>query len=139
MSSLNPQHHSGAEWVRDATKQEMSPLGVKVADLLGYLFQGIYHISREIGKVDWANPTWIAVNLRKDLATYDFDELTRLVFLAHAFCLRVSIESSSPQTIRLMFHQRQRDGSLYQRHPTLDEAVETFKKHHGDLLELLAS
>jgi hypothetical protein len=41
--------------------------------------------------------------------------------------IRVDIEAVRNKILQLMFHQRSRSGDGYQRHPTLDEAVDEFK------------
>jgi hypothetical protein len=66
------------------------------------------------------------------LSTFDFNELTRLVFLAHDRCIRVELCGSSPGRIGLALHKRHhRDGGVYQRHPTLRQAVAEFR--HSNL------
>jgi hypothetical protein len=113
---------------RPEKERQMSPIGERVADLLGYLFCGIYHIRTTVERTDWTNPQHIAATLppRVTLATFDGGDLTKLVFLAHHMCLRVEIEPAGPRCLRLLFHQRQRGGNLYERHPTLAEAVAAF-------------
>lgn len=108
----------------------MSPLGIKVADLLGYLFYGIYHLdSKALTRVEWDSETNIEINLRcHELATFDGDEMTRLVFLAHQFCLRCSVEAATINVLRLRFHPRERSGGMWKRHPTLSEAVAAFNE-----------
>lgn len=63
-----------------------------------------------------------------DLATFDYDELTRLVFLAHEFCVRASVRASGPKHIRITISPRLRgfEPDIALVHPTLDEAVEKF-------------
>jgi hypothetical protein len=124
--------YAGSGWVKSTTNQEMSPLGIKVADLLGELFLGIYHIEKEVLKVNWTNKGYIEINISQDLSTFDYDKLTRLVFLAHWFCLRVEINPCNFKYIKLMFHSRKRDGFIYERHPTLEEATESFIKQMSD-------
>lgn len=108
----------------------MSPLGERVADLLGELFQGIYHIdSKALHKVDWSNPYWIRLSLGwKSLSTFDFVGLTYLVFLAHWMCIRVEVSPCNFHHLEIMFHPRKRNGDYSERHPTIDEALNEFKK-----------
>ena len=123
--------YAGADWLRDnksATKQEVSDFGAQVADLLGYAFQGIYHISAEMMKADFSNSSRVEVILGyMDLATYDANTLTLLVFLAHRFAIRFSIAPASPRYLRLVFHRRQRNGRYFERHLSLQEAVLLFE------------
>lgn len=129
--------YAGSEWLKRALAHRpgikpMSPLGERVADLLGELYLGIYHIEKDVlnPETDWSNTHWIEVKLKhKSLATFDFDYLTRLVFLAHHLALRVEVEPCSRFSLRVMFHARKRTGDIFQRHPRLTEAVERFEKH----------
>ena len=36
--------YSGADWIKGSLKREMSPFGELVADILGVVFLGIYHV-----------------------------------------------------------------------------------------------
>jgi len=47
--------YAGLEWLKRNTKREISPLGERVAELLGEWASGIYHIS-DVERADWANP-----------------------------------------------------------------------------------
>ena len=119
--------HSGADWVKSGLKTEMSPLGENVANLLGEWAFGIYHLEDMLHKVDWSNDRWIEINYYGELATFDFDRLTALVFMAHWYCIRVSVRPCNFRYLKILFHRRTRDGAYSQRHPTLDEAVNDFK------------
>ncbi len=129
--------YAGADWVEGNLKYwkkgglKMSELGVRVADLLGELFNGIYHLDdKQLAKVEWDNDHHICFSLGwRSLATTDFNDLTRLVFLAHHLSLRVEIEASTHNFLRFIFHPRKRSGAGYGKHPTLDEAVMAFKKN----------
>ena len=139
--------YSGSDWLErhlEATKPgvKMSQLGIDVADLLGELFFGIYHINTKwLDKVDWSNKRFIVISIGwRSWATTDYDELTRLVFLAHHRAIRVDIDAATNKFIRLLFHQRKRGKDGMRCHPTLDEAVARFKSHvslpeYTDVLE----
>jgi hypothetical protein len=116
------------------TRGEPSECGLRVALLLSE-WQGLHHMdSRQMEKVDWINPRFQIVKLYKGmspgaLATYDFSDLTTLVFLAHDHCIRVQIGPCNNQYLELVFHPReQREGGMSERHPTLEEAVERRRK-----------
>ncbi len=87
------------------------------------VFGGRHHIP---GKLKEWGPGW-AVTTHGELATYDFDALTRLVFLAHDRCVRVSIRPASPMHLRIIVHQRQREGPFCSRHPTLEQSIERLR------------
>lgn len=131
-------HYAGSEWIQQAFETELSPLGAAVADLLGDVFFGIYHLDAgALGRVKWSDPHYILVNLRHhSLATFDGDELTRLVVLCHDRCLRLDLKAIAPLTLQLLFHQRQREGGIWKRHPTIEQAVERIRSAYvGQSLE----
>ena len=127
---MSAQRYAGAEWLRRNNVAKMSPLGEQVADLLGDLVCGIYHIDG-VEKFDWANPHCIEVPWKhNDLATYDSNQLTRLVFFAHDRCLRVSVTPRSHQSLNLRFWRRERDAvSNFQRHPTVEQSLAEHRKY----------
>ena len=73
----------------------------------------------------------ISINLQhRTLATFDFNHLTCLVVMAHDRCIRAEIVPSGPRMVGLMLHRRhKRDGSMFERHPTIEEHIE--KIRHG--------
>jgi len=106
-------------------------LGALVADILGQVWQGIYHLPAHGGKglcADWTNEQMIEVLLRvPELATFDGMHLTALVILCHDHCLRLSIQPRC-KALRLQFHPRQgRDGRMFERHPTIEQHIETIR------------
>ena len=127
---------SGADWVEKEMYHgdkefKISSLGRSVADFLGELFLGIYHLDMgALHRVEWSNPFVITVSIGwKCWSTYDFDLLTRLVFLSHRMALRVELEPRKNHYVRLMFHRRKRSGGFSERMPTLAQAVEMFESH----------
>jgi hypothetical protein len=123
--------YAGADWLKSSYEGiKLSPLGVKVADLLGQLVQGIYHISgRALKKVDWSNDQWIEIILPGHrFATFDFGGLTALVVLCHDACIRCEIRGCGWGYIRFWFSQRAgRSGELWHRHPTMEDAIKTVR------------
>lgn len=115
-------------WYKNPVK--MSPLGEKVADILGELYYGIYHLEdNPLKKVEWENNHHITISINKHLSSYDNSELTRLVFLCHHMHIRVEIMPCNFSHITLMFHNRVDDiEDMYKYHPNIDDAVEKFKQ-----------
>ena len=61
----------------------------------------------------------------KSLSTTNPDNLTRLVVLAHEEAIRVCISPGSGRYLRVEMHYcGRRDGSIWERHPTLAQAIE---------------
>jgi hypothetical protein len=124
MSEDTSRGYAGAGWVKAMTGKPMSPFGEKVADLLGDLFLGIYHIERDVRRAEWSTRGWISMTFVGNAwATWDGENLTRLVVLAHDRCIRVSMEAAAPRVMRIDFHPREREGPIYRRHPTLEWAA----------------
>jgi hypothetical protein len=87
------------------------------------LFGGEHHIP---GNLKEAGYGW-TVCYRGDLATYDFSMLTRLVVLAHECCMRAYVMQGGPGSIKIGVNRRMREGSMSQRHPTLEDNINLIK------------
>lgn len=113
-----------AEWIRKM-EWPIGEFGARVADLLGELYAGIYHIPHQrLQKVDWENPHFIEIVVDDNqYATFDFGYLTHLVLLCHRECIRGEVSAARQGLLRLRFHPRQRKGSMSQRHPTIEEVL----------------
>ena len=117
----------GAAWLESAYQRhglKVGRLGARVAALLNSWAAGIYHLGHQNPK-KWTfdNETWVEFIHTGYMATVDSNDLTRLVFLAHDFCLRVDVSAVAPRRFRFLFPERQRDGGISERHPTLEQAV----------------
>lgn len=73
---------------------------------------------------------WVSVCVPHDLATFDGDKLTRLVFAGHDYAVRVELANGGPHRVKLLLHPRTREGRLYYRHPSLATAVAAWREHH---------
>lgn len=62
------------------------------------------------------------------LSTWDAMELTRLVWAAHEYAIRVEVGNGGPCRLKILLHPRTRDGLWHERHPTLDDAVERIRE-----------
>lgn len=124
---------SGAEWIKAALSvREMSPLGEAVANLLDNVFVGIYHLDdNKLRKVDWGDTYVVCVQLScQSLSNFDNNNLTKLVVLAHDYCLRLDISARTVRTLELMFHARQRQGDLMRRMPTMEQHLEIIRRYY---------
>jgi hypothetical protein len=100
--------------------ENRSELIKKVEQVMATSLFGLHHLIKKIQDCDH----YALVMVNNDLATFDYATLTRLVILAHDKCLRMSITQAGPRRFKLMFHDRQREGSKAQRHPTIEQAIE---------------
>jgi hypothetical protein len=88
-------------------------------------YQGDHHIPK--GGVKEFGYGWAVVHNRGDLATYDYNELTKLVIMGHDRCIRVSIMPYQIKSLKIAIWRRQREGGMSERHPTLEQAIESFR------------
>ena len=119
---------AGADWLVESLRPAKPPskLGPLVADILGQVFAGIYHIDRgsTLRKPYWHAEEYIEVNVPGSLATYDSNELTMLVLACHEQAVRLEIRSGGPGRVKLCFSPRTHGAaSRMHRHPTPEEAV----------------
>jgi len=121
--------YSGAEWIKKSLRKDMSPLGEAVANLLGRIYLGIYHLSSQaLNRVNWSDTYCIEYTHYGDLSTVDFGNLTALVVFAHDKMIRVSIRGCGPGYLRMQFHQRNsRTGRLSERYPTIEDHIEKLR------------
>lgn len=85
------------------------------------LYHGAHHIP---GDIKPCGDGWYVNTHPSQFATFDFNGLTRLVFLAHDHCVRASVDKSGPGLIKICIWQRdKRTGGMMERHPTLATAV----------------
>jgi hypothetical protein len=121
--------YSGADWIA-AQGKDMSLLGRDVADLLGWLYKGLYHLPDDVlHKINWSDDHCVIVKIGREatLSTWDWNTLTLLVFLCHKMAIRCEILPCNMQKLTLHFHRRKRGGDMAERHPTLAEAVKSFE------------
>lgn len=98
-------------------------------DFFAELYHGEHHSP---GKLKEWGDGW-AMNHFGDCSTFNFDFMTRLVFLAHDRCVRAKISQGGPRAIRIAIWQRAgREGSMFQRHPTIDQALASWRQRHPE-------
>lgn len=110
--------------------EKLSDFQTKVINILGIVGKGIYNAPIGWESIDWdmsGDGKGMSVVWKYGLATFDYADLTMLVFLCHEARIRLSIEPAM-RNLRLTFFQRQDDGSLWQRHPNLSQAVDGFRQ-----------
>ena len=125
--------YAGADWL-ECNGKRLSDFGREVADVLGQVFLGIYHIDRAVlrDNVDWQDSGRVSITHNYGLATFDSSELTRLVVLCHDRAIRLEIEGCGPYRMRLIFHRRDaRAGELWERHPEMEEHIDSIRNAIG--------
>lgn len=107
----------------------------EAVDFFSSLYLGEHHIPargycgshgvREFGPGSWY------VNHHGDLATHDYDFLTRLVLLAHDKCIRASVENGGPRRVKIVIFKRSgRIGGIAYGHPTIEDALNKWRERH---------
>lgn len=138
VKTIDPKTLSPAvRWLLDQGKS-VSEIGELTADILGELYDGIYHVDG-LDKVSFAG-TYVEVPIHGSLSSYDWDHLTRLVVLAHDKCVRVAVSAKmlvsddadylgdAYPSLVLSFSKRERMERAAPHywssaHPTLEEAI----------------
>lgn len=124
--------YSGSDWLQGTLdcmdRERLSDLGVTVADVLGQVYRGIYHIQKAVlhKRVDWSNPYYISVVIYGGLYSFDDSHLTELLVLCFDNLLRLEINPRSPRYLELQFHRRETrepDANLSKRLPSIDQMV----------------
>jgi len=90
-------------------------------ETLAQIVRGFHHIGNKVKPCG----NGIETSIYGGWASFDFDQLTRAVVIAHDNMVRIEIGSSGPGLFRLMLHKRKgRDGDINERHPTIEDAIE---------------
>lgn len=99
--------YAGADWLRENLGKDAappSPLGACVANILGHVYRGLYHLpNRSIDRAEWHNASVVIVTVGHELATIDAPELLEVVVLAQACGVRLAIKGAAPGYMRLQF------------------------------------
>src|ERR1039458_1928932 len=99
----------------------------EATEFFSELYGGEHHIPR--GGLHDFGCGW-SVNHYGDLSTFDFDKLTCLVFLCHDRAIRAEVMCSGPRMVKISIWKRKREGGISERHPTIEQALETWRKYH---------
>ena len=113
---MNHKEHGRQDWMSD----DQYECACLFADVVG----GFHHI---YGKLKaWGDG--VETNVLGSWATFDFDQLTRIVVLGHDRMIRIEIQASGPRMFRVVMHKRHtREGRMSQKHPTIESAILTVR------------
>lgn len=114
------------------SREPINPEAEAAAErVLAKTFMGIHHVPYWNRRKAWGEG--VTVLIHSELATFDFNYLTRLVLAAHDECVRVAVQADAgPRMIRLSIWPRKREGDISERHPSIEDAVTVWRKHHPD-------
>ncbi|MFW7268800.1 hypothetical protein ACMAUO_12625 [Gluconacetobacter sp. Hr-1-5] len=108
---------------------KLNPFQATCMQILGIAGDGIYNAPISWETIEWGGDQWLVVAWRHELATFDSAALTKLVFLAHECCIRVSISARTFRHVEIMFHRREREGGTSSRHPDMAGMIETMQRY----------
>lgn len=110
-----------------AAPDQLNPFQRRAFSILGIIGNGIYN-----APISWDGVYWdkrlIAVGWRNSLGTFDFTALTRFVFLCHEARIRGEISPKGFRHVEITLSERIATGANSQRHPGLQEAVNTWRE-----------
>lgn len=96
----------------------LPPFEQRAEAMLARVFRGLHHVNSLKKKPG----VWTCLH-QGDFSSFDYDFLTRLVFGAHEYCLRVSISNGGPYRSKIIVTPRTREGDMPTRHPTIEQAL----------------
>lgn len=83
--------------------------------LLGDLFLGFHHMNISNVKPSGNGIAYTVYHWTP--ATFDCNDLTRLVKLSHDWCIRSSLTAVRNGVMKIELYKRKREGAMHQRHP----------------------
>ena len=112
---------------------KLSEFQAKVMDICGMVGGGIYNAPINWDKVDWGSGVGFSgmfIPWRDGrMATFDFYPLTLLVLLCHEARIRGEVRAKGNGYLELSFFPRSHDGAMHARHPSIDDAVASFREY----------
>lgn len=89
------------------------------------IFKGFHHIPAQTKPYG----SGIEINFKPCyMSTFDNSMLTNLVILSHDWGIRSEIKGSGCGLIKLcLWKRKNRDGDIYERHPTIEQAIINFR------------
>ena len=129
--------YAGSDWLKiKGYGENISPLGILVADLLGHVYRGIYHVAdfapHALEKTNWTHKHVIELAMPNiSIATIDGNSLTEIVVLAHDLKLRVALKPRNFQYITLVFSERNGpEDSLMEGCPSMEDHIKHIRKFY---------
>ncbi|MGU3495896.1 hypothetical protein ACLBXM_17790 [Xanthobacteraceae bacterium A53D] len=108
-----------------AAPDKLNPFQQKVITILGITGRGIYNAPVVWSSVVWRHPWLMILSWRQSMASFDFDQLTTMLFLAHDARIRLEV-APKMRHLELHFHKREPRAAgdrTFVGHPSLEQAV----------------
>jgi hypothetical protein len=95
-------------------------------DFFGIIYRGKHNLPSQVKPF---GNGWSIIH-NGAISSFDFNEMTQLVFLAHDRCCRVSAMAGGMKLKLVVWGDRERVGGFSERHPTIDEAMAKWRETH---------
>jgi len=124
--------HAG--WLEDHLGRKFTRFQTRVVNIIGIVGGGIYNTP-----INWKSASFDERRVRVNwsagngFATFDNNDLTNLVLLAHAECIRIAITPATPSMFRVHFFPRLPTGCGMTRPPDVAHAVADFETWYKPL------
>lgn len=92
-------------------------------------YGGEHHIPSDVKSFGYG---W-TVTQYGEIATYDFNSMTRLVVMAHDLSVRVEVSGHKKNELRIAIWKRKREGTIDERHPQMETAIAQIRQHFSFL------
>ena len=110
----------------------MDSFELRANRVLDTVFLGLHHCPKIYKFNNGKEFEMWEINHYGDMATYDFDSLTRLVIASHDECIRASVNPSGPGMVKIRLWPRVREGGISERHPTMEQSLERIRARHRE-------
>lgn len=94
------------------------------------IYGGEHHIPSEIKQKQHSDGYYILT--RGDLSSFDFNRLTRILFLCHDKCYRVEMKALGMKVAIFLHKRYKRKGSVMECHPTIEDALAKWRETHPE-------
>ena len=124
-----------SQWVAQFLKRELTPFHCDAVTLICRAKRcGPYDFATTFRRANWEYGLGVSFIVKGCFSTFDSDGLTRLVIGAHDRCIRVQVEGCGPNLMRIcMWPRKSREGQLFERHPTLEQAAASIRPSAEEL------
>ena len=93
---------------------------------VNYCFGGWHHVYKKI-----VNEKFAEFNIYGDVASFDFDQITKMTIASHGLCLRCEIKQAGPRMLKIFLSPRvskKENDCCFYNHPDLDDLIGDCKK-----------
>jgi len=116
---------AGYRKIKDPTEAQLRCLRVA-----GIWLDGLHHMPDTV-RMCTAHGIELVFHRGKTFSTFDFNDLTRLVFVAHDQCVRAEIGARGMHTAVMLHARDTRKGPMHARHPMIEQALAEWRREHS--------